>query len=60
MQKAKHPKKNSEMVKEEFSTFDHAVAQVVSISHEELKKREAKWKAQQNRKEKDLKRRTKP
>jgi hypothetical protein len=58
MQKAEHPKKNSEVVKEEFSTFDHAVTKIVGISHDELKKREAKWKAQQTRKRGAVNRRT--
>lgn len=37
----------------EFSNFDSAVGKILSVSHEELQRREAKWKKQRQRKKRN-------
>ena len=39
----------------DFEKFDTVVRKVISISHDELKRREAKWKKEQSRKRKGKK-----
>lgn len=40
----------SRKVKSEFEKFDAIIGKVLSVSHEELQRREAKWKRQRKRK----------
>jgi len=41
-----------EAPKSEYQTFDAALTKILSVSHDELKRREAAWKRQRQRKRK--------
>jgi len=47
---SKDPLKSSPM--SEFQKFDAALTKIMSVSHDELKRREAAWKRQRQRKRK--------
>jgi hypothetical protein len=44
--------KNASPTPSEFQRFDAALERILSVSHDELKRREAKWKKEKERKRK--------